>query len=255
MRSPQPRKPYLANLELLSRFFIEEPADQSPLTQNSRETVVIDIETENTGADIMADNKRIISVQIGDSTKQELYYADAHNPSLSTSQVAQRVKTLIGEGNVFAGYYLKGFDLPFLKQFLGVEIPEANTLEITEMDGVKKLQQRTGRRSYKVEDVCKEYGIPADHKRMMDERAEPFKKRPEVLALADTAARQLVADKGWSYDFSLNYKLDKIAGGRAIYDSYLEFVRKDGAKDTLFHQYAVGDVICEYQLMQKLLKV
>lgn len=223
------------------------------MTQNNRETVVIDIETENTGADIIADNKRIISVQIGDSTKQELYYADARIPSLSTSQVPQRVRTLIAEGSIIAGYYLKGFDLPLLKQFLGVEIPEVNILEITEMDGIKKLQQRTGRRSYKVEDVCKEYGISADHKRLMDKRAEPLKKTPEVLALAETAARRLVAEKGWSYDFSLNYKLDKIAGGRAIYDSYLEFVQAGGAKETLFHQYAVGDVICEYQLMQRLL--
>jgi hypothetical protein len=38
---------------------------------------VIDIETENTGSDIMKDNKRILSIQIGDDTKQELYYADS----------------------------------------------------------------------------------------------------------------------------------------------------------------------------------
>jgi len=49
-------------------------------------SLVIDIETENTGADLIADSKRIISVQIGNSTNQELYYADARNPSLSTSQ-------------------------------------------------------------------------------------------------------------------------------------------------------------------------
>jgi hypothetical protein len=217
-------------------------------------SLVIDIETENTGADIMADNTRIISVQMGDSEEQKLYYADAHDPSLSTSQVPQRVETLIAEGKVFAGYNLKGFDLPLLKQFLGVEIPEANVLEIAEMDGVKKLQQRSGRRSYRVEDVCKEYGISVDHKRLMDEKAETFKKRPEVLALADTSARQLVEEKGWSYAFSLNYKLNKIAVGRAIYDSYLEFVRAGGARETLFHRYAVGDVICEYQLMRRLLR-
>lgn len=202
----------------------------------------------------MADNKRIISVQIGDSTKQELYYADAHDPSLSISLVPQRVKTLIAEGCVFAGYNVKGFDLLFLKQFLGVEIPEANILEIRDMDGVKKLQQKTGKKFYRLEEVCREYGISADHKRLMDESAEPIKKRPDVLALANTAARQLVANKGWSLDFSLKYTLDKIAGGRAIYEAYLEFVQKDGTKDTLFHQYAIGDVICEHQLMQNLLK-
>lgn len=38
---------------------------------------VIDIETENTGTDIMTDNKRIISVQIGDDVNQDLYWADS----------------------------------------------------------------------------------------------------------------------------------------------------------------------------------
>lgn len=104
----------------------------------------------------------------------------------------------------------------------------------------------------KAEDACQEYGVVAEHKRLMNGRAESFKKRPEVLALADTAARRLVAEKGWSYDFSMDRELAKIAGGRAIYDSYLEFVRMDGAKETLFYQYAVGDVVCEHQLLQKL---
>jgi DNA polymerase III epsilon subunit-like protein len=217
-------------------------------------TFVIDIETENTGADVMADNKRIISVQIGDSTSQELYYADARNPSLSTSQVPQRIRTLIAEGNVLAGYNLKGFDLQFLKKFLGVEIPEVNVLEIGEMDGVKKLKQRTGKRFYKLEELCKEYGIPADHKRQMDERAGPFKRTSEVQALAENAARKLVEEEGWTFNFALEKKLGTISIGRAIYDSYLEYVQKDGAKETLFHRYAVGDVICEHQLMQRLLK-
>ncbi len=217
-------------------------------------SLVIDIETENTGADIMNDNKRIISVQIGDSTKQDLYYADASDSARSLSQVPLRVKSLVSQKYVFAGYNLKGFDLPFLKQFLGIEIPEANVLELRDMDGVRKLQQRTGKRSYRLEEVCREYGIVTEHKRLMDEKDEPFKRRPDILAQADVAAKRLVEEKGWGLDFSLKYTLDKIAGGHAILDSYKEFVQKDGAKETLFHRYAVGDVICEHQLMQKLLK-
>ena len=33
---------------------------------------IIDIETENTGSDVMQDNKRILSVQIGDDTRQKV---------------------------------------------------------------------------------------------------------------------------------------------------------------------------------------
>jgi hypothetical protein len=51
-------------------------------------------------------------------------------------------------------------------------------------------------------------------------------------------------------DFSYNYVLDKIAGGNAIYDAYLEFVECGGQKDTLFYEYAIGDAISEYQLLK-----
>jgi len=53
-------------------------------------------------------------------------------------------------------------------------------------------------------------------------------------------------------DFAFNYVLDKIAGGRAIFDAYLEFVKSEGQKNTLFYEYAIGDVISEYQLLKKL---
>ena len=37
----------------------------------------------------------------------------------------------------------------------------------------------------------------------------------------------------------------------AIYEAYNEFVIKNGSKDTLFYEYAIGDVICEFQLLMK----
>jgi hypothetical protein len=221
------------------------------LAQDARKTTIIDIKTENTGADFMADNRRIISIQIGDSARQDLYYADASVGDRSLFQGVIRIRMLIAQGCVLAGYGLKGFEVPLLRRFLAVTIPEANTLDLRDMDGVKRLQQKTGRALLELEEVCSEYGIPADHRRLMDEKAEPLKKRQEILAQANEAAKQLVA-KGWNSDSSLKYALDTIVTGHAVLESYEEFVQKGGAGDTLFHKYAVGDVVCEHRLLQAL---
>jgi polysaccharide pyruvyl transferase WcaK-like protein len=221
------------------------------LAQEARKTTIIDVKTENSGADLMADNRRIISIQIGDSTRQELYYADASVGERSLFQAVIRIRMLISQGCVLAGYGLKGFEVPLLKRFLAVTIPEANALDLRDMDSVKRLQQKTGKASLDLSEVCSEYGIPADHRRLMDEKAEPLKKKPEILAQANEAAKQLVA-KGWNSDSSLKYALDTIANGHAILESYEEFVQKGGAVDTLFHKYAVGDVACEHRLLQAL---
>ena len=221
------------------------------MAQDARKTTIIDIKTENTGADFMADNRRIISIQIGDSARQDLYYADASVGDRSLFQGVIRIRMLIAQGCVLAGYGLKGFEVPLLRRFLAVTIPEANTLDLRDMDGVKRLQQKTGRALLELEEVCSEYGIPADHRRLMDEKAEPLKKRQEILAQANEAAKQLVA-KGWNSDSSLKYALDTIVTGHAVLESYEEFVQKGGAGDTLFHKYAVGDVVCEHRLLQAL---
>jgi hypothetical protein len=221
------------------------------LAQDVRKTTIIDVKTENIGADVMADNRRIISIQIGDSTRQDLYYADASVGERSLFQAIIRVKMLILQGYVLAGYDLKGFEVPLLKRFLAVTIPEANTFDLRDMDSVKRLQQKTGKASLELSEVCSEYRISADHKRLMDEKAEPLKKKQEILVQANEAAKELVA-KGWSSDSSLKYALDTIATGHAILESYEEFVQKGGAGDTLFHKYAVGDVVCEHRLLQAL---
>ena len=80
--------------------------------------LIIDIETENTGSDIMRDNKRIISVQIGDATEQELYYDDSEDSQWILGRAETKIASLLSQGHIFAGYNLKNFDLHFLKHFL-----------------------------------------------------------------------------------------------------------------------------------------
>ena len=88
--------------------------------------LVIDIETENTGTDVLEDNKRIISVQIGDDTKQDLYWADSKDPQWNLESAKKEIVSLLSKGVIFAGHNIRGFDVRFLKEFLGVEIPESN---------------------------------------------------------------------------------------------------------------------------------
>jgi len=221
------------------------------LAQNARKIVLVDLETENTGMDAMADSRRIISIQIGDSTRQDLYYADASVGERSLLQASIQVRMLIKQGYVFAGYNVKGFEVPILKKYLGLTIPEVNVMDLRDMEGVKRLQQETGKKVLELKEVCSAYGILPDHRRPMDEKAELIKKKPEVLAQANEAARELVA-KGWNSESSLKYALDTMAAGRAMLESYEEFVQKGGATDTLFHKFAVGEVIYEHRLLQAL---
>ena len=103
-----------------------------------------------------------------------------------------------------------------------------------------------------LETVCNNYKINTDHKRRMNEKSEEYKVKPNIRAQAEIGAIQLVGKKGWSMDYSFKHVLNKIAVGHAIYDSYKEFVAKGGRKDTLFYEYAIGDVVCEFQLYKSL---
>jgi len=126
--------------------------------------LIIDIETENTGADIMEDNKRIISVQIGNATEQDLYWADSTNLQLALASVKKEIASLLSEDCIFAGYNIKGFDLPLLKRFLKVEIPESNILELSQTPKITQLAKSRNRRNLRLEEVCMEYGIEVTHK-------------------------------------------------------------------------------------------
>lgn len=210
---------------------------------------IIDIETENTGSDILKDNKRIISVQIGDADKQELYYDDAKDPQYTFAKAKKQIASLLSQGNIFSGYNILDFDVPLLKRFLGVEIPQSNLFDLCQTPRVTEFKNR---RLFSLEQVCGECGIEVTHKRKMNEKAEKYKNRQDIKDLAFTKAKELVNNRGWSFDFSYDRALNKIAGGNAIYDAYQEFVKSDGQKNTLFYEYAIGDVICEYRLLKTL---
>jgi hypothetical protein len=210
---------------------------------------IIDIETENTGTDIMEDNKRILSVQIGDDTIQNLYWADSKDPQWTLESAKKEIASLLSQGVIFSGYNIKGFDVRFLKQFLGVEIPEASILDLCQSP---KITQFTGKNKARLEEACAACGVKVTHKQRMNEKAKKYKSMEAHKSKALAKAKELVENRGWSHDFSYNYALDKVAGGNAIYDAYLEFVKNGGAKNTLFYEYAIGDVISEYQLLKAL---
>jgi hypothetical protein len=212
---------------------------------------VIDVETENTGADVLADNKRIISVQIGDDASQDLYYADASDSASSLGGVPVRVRRILDEGQVIAGYNLEGFDLKMLKQFMGLDIPQASVLEIGNVNGLWE-KRKASRLSTRLEDICADFGISTEYKLSMNAKADKLKSRPEIRKRAYELAPQVAARRGWGADFAMTYTLDKLAGGQAILDSYCEFVDSKGSTDSLFYRYATGDVICEAQLLRAL---
>jgi len=211
--------------------------------------LVIDVETENTGSDIMKDNKRIISIQIGDATKQELYYDDSQNPQWTLGQAKKKITSLASQGYIFAGFNFKKFDLHFLKHFLGIELSQSNIFDLSDTPQIEDYRKN---KIFRLEDVCRKCGIEVTHKHKMNQKAESYKTRRDIIEQAHTKAEEMVRTKQWSLDFAFNWVLDKLAGGHAIYDSYQEFVQSGGRKDTLFYEYAIGDVISEYQLLKAL---
>jgi hypothetical protein len=213
--------------------------------------LIIDIETENTGTDVMEDNKRIISVQIGDDTKQTLYWADSKDPQWNLESAKKEIESLLSQGVIFAGHNIRGFDVRFLKQFLGVEIPESNILDPCQCQS-QKLTQLTGKNKPRLEEACAACGVKVTHKQRMNEKANKYKSIEAFKKQALTKAKELVRNKGWSLNFSYDLVLDKIAVGNAIYDAYLEFVKSGGQENTLFYEYAIGDIISEYQLLKAL---
>ena len=218
----------------------------------ARKHVVIDIETENTGADIMKDNKRIISVQLGNDSDQELYYADSKDSHFAFDRARMRIVSLTAQGYSFAGYNINAFDIPLLKRFLNIEIPDANILELSLVDHVINLKRRLCRKSLSLEEVCEKFGIKTKHKENLAKKSEEYMRRPYILEQAGKEGARLAREENWSMDFSVNLALKRIARGHAILDAYNEFVERDGEKNTLFYGYAIADVICEFKLLKAL---
>jgi hypothetical protein len=213
-----------------------------------KNVVAVDIETENTGADINLDNKRIISVQIGNSTNVELYYADSKYIAYGLSSAKERMAEILSNGYVLTGYNIERFDIPNLAKFLEIQIPRSNFIDLAQTEVIRSLKRSQG--LYKLEDVCSQFGIPVKHKHRMNEKAEAYKTRPDVLALAAREAPKIAAKKGGTVEYARTEAIAKIAVGTAILDSYKEFVEKEGSKETLFYEYATEDIVCEYHLFE-----
>lgn len=216
----------------------------------TNDIVTLDIETENTGYDIMNDNKRIISVQILNKNEPKIYYDGSKSSSLD--QAKKDLQTLIEDEKSFVGFNLKGFDIPLIKKFLDIEIPSPQIIEIGEMKKMNDVRQKLGKNRPRLAEICDLLGIDCSHKTLMDQQALDFKKLPEVVQKAEEGAKKWTTELGWGYDFSRRLALDRIAGGMAIFEAFNEFVRTNGDENSLFYKYAMGDVFSENDLYKKL---
>jgi len=210
--------------------------------------VSLDIETENTGIDIKNDNKRIISIQVYNEEMEEIYYDGSKDKSIKYGK--ERISSLLSNGYIFVGYNLVNFDVPLIKEFLEVEIPFSNIIEISQMDKVVELRQKF--RKYKLEEVCNEIGIECGHKKLLNPLVERFKNDPSIIELAKREGAIMASQKHWTLDFSRRRALDLICGGMAILEAYNEFVNSNGNPASIFYRYAMGDVKTEYQLYYKI---
>lgn len=214
--------------------------------------VTIDIETENTGYDILNDNKRIISVQLLDD-EGKFFYDGSEKNDLSSAK--KEIQSCIENKKQFTGFNIRDFDIPMIKKFLDVEIPSSQINEICEMEPVKQLKQKLGKRKISLFQVCNSVGIDAGHKQEMNQLAGKFMDSPGVFDLAKEGAAKWETELGWGYDFSLKLARQRIAGGMAIIESFKDFVRSGGDETKLFYRYAMKDVEVENQLYHRLLQM
>lgn len=212
--------------------------------------VVLDIETENTGYDIMEHNKRIISVQLYDGSEGTLFYDGSNKNSISAAKSA--LLTQIDQNYKFVGFNIRNFDAHLLNKFLGVTIPRGQIVELSEMPNMERIRKQLTKNYPTLAEVCGHLGIDCSHKGIMDGLSAKIRNLPDVLEMAREGAEKMVKERGWSYDFSYNRALDKIAGGRAILQSFNEFVSSQGDSESLFYKYAMGDVFTEHRLFQNL---
>ena len=102
----------------------------------------------------------------------------------------------------------------------------------------------------RLEEICNLCGIDASHKDKMTNHSLKYHSNKDIIKQAEIAAKKLVSTKGWSPDFCLRISIEKLAGGHAIFDAYREFVESGGRQDTLFYEYAIGDIISEFKLFK-----
>jgi hypothetical protein len=207
----------------------------------------LDVETKNLGSDVMKDNEQLLSLQIGDDKGQRLYWADSPDSGLTLKAGKKEIMSLLSEDTIFVGYNIENFDNLMLNDFLGIQIPQKNLIDLCFHPKVVKIK---GSKKMRLEEVCNLCGIDAGHKNKMNKHSLKFYSNKEIITQAEIAAKKLVNAKGWSPDFCRKISIEKLAGGHAIFDAYQEFVKSGGRQDTLFYEYAIGDIISEYKLFE-----
>lgn len=215
-------------------------------------TVFIDVITENTGTVPFSDNRRVLSVQLLDDGKHELFYADSDEGARSLFGASLRINMVYSRGYTFTGYEVRKQELPALKRFLNISIPAYMSVDVAESEAITRLREKSKKPLPTFEEICREVGVSLEYRRGMDEKVEGVKKRPEVLTKADSAAQQLSTSNGWTLEVARQYALEKIATGTGVAESYAEFVGKRGSQETIFYRYAAGQVACEQALLQAL---
>lgn len=211
--------------------------------------IVLDTETKC----VVLDNEQLLSVQIGDNISQKLFWAGSKETAWNFESAKKEIISLLAQGAVFVGYKID-YDVEMVKQFLGVEIPKAQTLDLCHTNQIEAFHKIT--KDWTLECACNKYHVNVDHKGKMSEKALQYKNRPEVQEKVRAKAMERAKKKNWTvqwtYDTFKSQFLKDVTIGFAIYEAYLEFAKSDGRKDTLFYYYANGDVISEYQLLKAL---
>ena len=208
--------------------------------------VVIDVETRNEGFDVKKDNKELLSCQIGNVQKQELFYKSSGSNNFD--KLKESIEKMLENNVIFIGYYIE-FDLENLRKFLDITIPENNVIDIMNMEEFQFLKRLRNTNYIKLEDACKHLGIDICHKEHMNKLAENLKLRnPNWVE----DAKNYIKSNGFlATEDEIARKVNKKAFGTAISKSFDEFSRFDD-KNSLFYKYAVGDVVCEFKLFEKL---
>ncbi len=216
----------------------------------TNEIVTLDIETENTGYDIMEDNKRIISIQLMEGTKTKIFYDGSKTDCIEAGE--NKLHSLIESGKNFVGFNIRNFDVRLIKKFLGIEIPASQIIEISEMPKMNNIRKHLRNDWPRLVDCCEFMDVECSHKGLMDEQSNRIKKRPDVIKKAKEGAVTLQERRGWSFNYAYNRALDKISGGTAILEAFNEFVGSKGDPNTIFYRYAMGDVFSENALYLKM---
>lgn len=207
----------------------------------------LDVETKNLGSDVMKDNEQLLSLQIGDDKAQKLFWADSSDPSLNLYAGKKEIMSLLSQNTIFVGYNIENFDNLMLNDFLGIEIPQDNLIDLCFHPKIVKIK---GSKKMRLEEICSLCGVDASHKNKMTKLSLKYHSNKDIIKQAETAAKKLVSIKGWSPDFCRKISIEKLAGGHAIFDAYREFVESGGRQDTFFYEYAIGDIISEYKLFE-----